>query len=113
MTADRASIECAEHGRQDQTVVCRHIVWSLEDNLPYGFFWADDPGNPRPHAWCTACDLRLKSTGGVWTSELFDVAGPRVLCGACYDQARALSIPQSGEGGEGPIRRFLRRLWER
>lgn len=40
---------CGEHGEQQATFVCQHIVMTIRDHVPRGFFWATgDPDNPRP-----------------------------------------------------------------
>ncbi len=83
-------IECDEHGSQETTFVCQHLVQSLRDGRPVGFFVSRDADRPRPDAWCAACEEKVQSTGGEWTDESEAFAGVTLLCGACYDQARAL-----------------------
>ncbi len=83
-------IECREHGTQPVTFVCQHIVESLRTNRAVGFFWAQDPDNPRPDAWCEACEAKVHAAGGEWTDESEAFAGVTLLCGACYDRAEAL-----------------------
>jgi hypothetical protein len=41
----------------------------------------------RPDAWCSACDK--SSSGGQWTEATERAAGVKLLCGACYDAAKA------------------------
>lgn len=84
-------VECGEHGSQDATFVCQHIVESVRDGEPRGFWRARDPGNPRPDAWCSACEEKVQATNGEWTDESEAFAGVKLLCGACYDTARALN----------------------
>src|SRR5688572_29619949 len=84
-------VKCSEHGVQQATFVCQHIVASLPAGESAGFFWAQDPDNPRPDAWCRACEERVRATGGEWTEECESLAAVKLLCGACYDRARALS----------------------
>lgn len=55
---------------------------------PAGFWTSNDPTNPRPHAWCTACETKVQSTGGDWTDESEAFAGISLLCGTCYDEVR-------------------------
>ena len=83
-------VECAQHGTQQATFVCRHIVEGLRTNQPVGFFWATDPANPRPDAWCEACEAKVQSTNREWTDESEAFARVTLLCGACYDRAKAL-----------------------
>ncbi len=57
------TIECHEHGPRQQAFVCQHLLQGEEQ----GFFWGTDPENPRnpcPDAWCTACDEALQAGGG-------------------------------------------------
>jgi hypothetical protein len=84
-------VECREHGPQQATFVCRHLVASLRDRRPVGFRTAEDAGNPRPDAWCDACEAKVWTTGGEWTDESEGFAGVSLLCGACYDAARRLN----------------------
>jgi hypothetical protein len=54
-----------------------------------GFFWTTaDPENPRPDAWCSACNDQVQVTGGEWVGEALKHLEPKVLCGACYDVAK-------------------------
>jgi hypothetical protein len=84
-------VECDRHGPQPATFVCCHIVQTLQDGMPRGFHPGDDPGNPRPDAWCTACEEKVAATGGEWTDESETFAQVTLLCGACYDRARAMN----------------------
>jgi len=34
------SVNCDEHDTQPETFVCQHVVQSLRDRIPRGFFWA-------------------------------------------------------------------------
>jgi hypothetical protein len=91
-TTKLQSVECGQHGHQDETFVCQHIVQGLRDQVPYGFWWASDPGNPRPGAWCTACNEVVAATGGEWTEDAERFAGVQLLCGRCYDLAKAMNL---------------------
>ncbi|MHC4234794.1 MAG: hypothetical protein ACYSUQ_06735 [Planctomycetota bacterium] len=90
MNTRTGTVECAEHGTKQATFVCQHIFQGLRDGRMVDFFWAEDPDNPRPDAWCAACEERVQSTGGEWTDESEAFAGVTLLCGACYDRAKAL-----------------------
>lgn len=85
-------VECAEHGRQPATFVCQHIVMGLREKQPYGFFWAYDPGNPRPDAWCTACNEMVSRSNGEWTDDATEFAGVKMICGECYDRAKKMNL---------------------
>jgi len=100
MTSTR-KVDCSAHGAQDETFVCQHIVQGLRDGIAYGFWWADDPENPRPDAWCTACNEIVAASGGEWTSEGEKFAGVKLLCGACYDRARAMNLRGAGDEATG------------
>jgi hypothetical protein len=90
-------IECAQHGLQDETFVCQHVVQGLRDGKPYGFWWASDSDSPRPDAWCTACDELVAQNDGEWTGDAAASANIKLLCGACYDRARAMNVPGQGD----------------
>jgi len=85
----KETILCNVHGPQQPTLVCQHIVSGLVAKERVGFWWTrEDPDNPRPDAWCTACKERLNLNGGEWTGEVLELAKPQNLCGVCYDLAR-------------------------
>ncbi|GDY26276.1 hypothetical protein AHAT_21660 [Agarivorans sp. Toyoura001] len=87
-------VECSIHGLQQETFVCQHIVQTVKDGVPRGFWWANDPDNQRPNAWCSACEMKVQETGGEWTEESESFAGVSLLCGACYDLAIERSFSQ-------------------
>jgi hypothetical protein len=78
-------LTCDEHGESAATFVCQHLV----QGQGLGFTSAHDPGEPRPHAWCSECDRILVEEGLVWTGRAEAQAGVTVICAACYDQAKA------------------------
>lgn len=82
------NVECPEHGCQQATYVCQHIVQGLAERRTNGFWASDNPDNPRSDAWCTACNELLNEKGGDWNDETEAYAGVKLLCGACYDRAR-------------------------
>jgi hypothetical protein len=86
------TVDCEQHGQQPETFVCQHVVQSLYTNKRVGFRWADDPENPRPDAWCTACNELLSEAGGEWNDRTESFAGVKLLCGACYDRAREINL---------------------
>ena len=85
------TVECAAHGTQPATFVCRHIVETLRTGQPRGFFQAEAAGNPRPDAWCRDCEARVQATEGEWTDDSEAFAGVTMICGACYDRARQIN----------------------
>lgn len=85
-------VRCATHGDQPQTLVCQHIVQGLVDRRRVGFFWSvADPDNPRGDAWCSDCNNRVKQTGE-WVGPALEHLQPKVLCGECYDFAKAFNL---------------------
>ena len=85
-------VDCHEHGPQPATFVCQHVVTGLEESRPSGFWWADNPANDRPDAWCTSCNDMVARDDGEWNERSEAVAGVRLLCGMCYDRARAMNL---------------------
>jgi len=89
MTAPTETMRCDAHGEQQRTRVCQHIVTGLTQKRRVGFWWTQyDPGNPRPDAWCTECEARVRGTGGDWIGDAATHLQPQVLCGECYDLAK-------------------------
>jgi hypothetical protein len=83
------SIRCETHGLQQETWVCQHIAQGLFDRQRVGFFWSvENPDNPKPDAWCSACNERVKSTNGEWVDEALEHLEPKCFCGACYEVAK-------------------------
>lgn len=93
MTSQIRSVQCPEHGTQQETFVCQHVVQGLREKSAYGFWLADDPENPRPDAWCTSCNDALHKAGGEWNEETEALAYVKLLCGACYDKAKSMNGP--------------------
>ena len=88
MSKTTTNVDCPEHGLQQETFVCQHIVQGLSDGRRVGFFHARDPENPRPDAWCAECNERVRAQGGEWTGDAEAQLGAKLLCGACYDRAK-------------------------
>ena len=87
-----ATITCDQHGQQQETFVCQHIAASLVTHEPVGFFWPADAEEHRPDAWCSACNERVRDSGGEWSGEAAEHLGAKILCGACYDHAKYLNF---------------------
>ena len=83
-------INCATHGRSKRTVVCTHIVQSLADGKPRGFFYTDEEGE-EPQAWCADCEERFVAAGHVWTPENLAYLDPQVLCFHCFRAGKELN----------------------
>ena len=86
------TVTCYVHGPQAETFVCQHVVQTLRDGVRRGFFWAYDSDQHRPDAWCSECNSRVAATGGEWTEEVVALAKVSLLCGACYDAAKAINL---------------------
>ena len=85
-------VECCEHGKQQATYVCQHIVQSLRDGKPRGFWSSEEsPENSRPDCWCSACE-DIVNRVGEWNDESEAFAGVKLLCGACYDKAKQMNL---------------------
>ena len=78
-------VQCGEHGESRASFVCGHLV----HGAGLGFYTADDPGNPRPDAWCGTCERLRLAHGGEWPEDLEATLGVTLQCGGCYDRARA------------------------
>jgi hypothetical protein len=85
-------VECQQHGQQETTFVCQHIVEGLRQKRSVGFFWSREDDSPYPDAWCSECEERLSKTGGEWIGEAADKLGAKILCAKCYELAKALTF---------------------
>lgn len=91
MIDEERYVECCEHGKQPATFVCQHIVQSLRDGKSRGFWSSEEsPDNPRPDSWCSECE-EVVNRVGEWNDESEAFAGVKLLCGACYDRAKAMN----------------------
>lgn len=91
MSNEQHYVECSEHGQQQATYVCQHIVQSLRDGKPRGFWSSEEsPDNPRPDSWCSTCEDVVNRIGE-WNEESESFAGISLLCGACYDRAKDMN----------------------
>lgn len=80
LASEQSEFRCRGHGASFPTYVCTHL-WSETDQ---GFHTADnDPGNPRPDAWCDRCEAMAAREG--WTDSVVDFADIVPACGTCYD----------------------------
>jgi len=86
------TFECSEHGPQQATSVCCHLVESLSTRKQVGFYFASEQ---RGDAWCAACEeVRIGEGGksGDWNDRSEAFANVQMLCGLCYDKVRALNV---------------------
>ncbi|MGF1544729.1 MAG: hypothetical protein ACFB00_09550 [Parvularculaceae bacterium] len=79
-----AILTCGAHGRQPATLVCRHIVETVADGEPRGFFWNVVDGSYE--AICAACNALSQD-------EFADSAEDNVreLCFGCFRDAAAIN----------------------
>ena len=85
------TIECSVHGAQEEAFVCQHIAESLRTGKPVGFHSSSESTSRHPDAWCSACEVVRTENDGEWTDQLvLEVLNVQLICGACYDQARAI-----------------------
>ena len=64
MSTETYYVDCLEHGQQEETFVCQHIVQSLEDGQAKGFHWSSESNESRPDAWCHECDDKVRVADG-------------------------------------------------
>ena len=84
-------VRCATHGETDATYVCCHIVNSLDTGKAVGFYSpANSEGVERPDAWCWECNEVCRAEGGEWTEKALEFVQVSVICGGCYDRAKAI-----------------------
>ncbi|HEY8602345.1 MAG TPA: hypothetical protein VIL85_28245 [Thermomicrobiales bacterium] len=102
MSDQRVTLPCPPHGDHLATLLCQH----LPRDVHLGFFAATGDGDPRPDAWCAACDAVLRQEGG-WTAYAEQYAGEAVVCAACYDaiKRRNRRSPLASERGEAALNR--------
>jgi hypothetical protein len=60
-----------------------------------GFFWSRGDDSEHPDAWCQACEKRVRKTNGEWVGEALESLKVKMLCGECYEVAKAFHM-----GGE-------------
>jgi hypothetical protein len=80
--------DCPRHGRQGIGLVCTHIAHAMDTGANVGFFWGDDVDTARPDAWCSECERSLVALQGGSSEGWFVAAEFKVLCAACWDEAK-------------------------
>ena len=63
------TISCTFHGDGRAAYVCAHILLSLQDRSPRGFWWSRNE-DACINAWCTDCKHMVDKHGGTWTPEI-------------------------------------------
>ena len=85
-----ANVVCNAHGVQPEAFVCQHIASTLQTTAAVGFWWSAEDQSELPDAWCNDCNARLSMAGGDWTDAATAAADIKLLCGRCYDAAKAV-----------------------
>jgi hypothetical protein len=75
-------VSCPRHGQSHATYVCGHVV----RNAGLGFVQSDQVVDPRPDAWCDACE-RVRQREHGWNDVSEAYAGIKIVCASCYDLA--------------------------
>jgi len=73
-------LKCGTHGRQRETVVCTHIIETVGDSEPRGFWWSFEDGTFE--AICTRCNDLDEAAFAKQAAE-----NARTLCYGCFRQA--------------------------
>ena len=87
---DQGQIQCDAHGPQPISFACTHIAHGLLDGTSPGFVIApEEPAEAYPLAWCAQCERLIGEAG--WRRWLDELADFKMLCAACYLEARDLA----------------------
>ena len=92
MEPDETLVDCGIHGRQRMAIACTHIAHGLLDGTTPGFVIAPEADEPLPNAWCDQCEVMVDSLGGDWGGEANGRADFKILCAACYGEAKGIAI---------------------
>ncbi len=78
-----ATISCETHGTQDETLVCVHIVDTLQDGEPRGFHWNLSEG-----AYQAICSMCNELTPDQFQAAEKEIV--REVCFGCFQEAAAI-----------------------
>jgi hypothetical protein len=81
---------CPSHGQQGVGLDCTHIAHAIDRLELVGFHWGDDVDLARPDAWCSKCEEALVALNGASSEQWFIDADFKILCAACWDEAKAV-----------------------
>ena len=95
------SVDCLIHGMQPKAFVCRHILQSLDSQRAVGFHWSAENAGEHPDAWCSDCDEACVAAGGDWTDAVLEQVGVTLVCGSCYQAAKAIWLKARAADGLG------------
>lgn len=82
--AKQSQVNCSVHGRQDLAYVCRHIVATLDDETPSGFFWNFVDG--AFEAVCESCNAMTEAEAMAQGPGLISA-----VCFGCFRDAAAIN----------------------
>lgn len=87
---------CPRHGSQGIGLVCIHVARAIDSRASVGFFWGDDTDLARPDAWCADCEQALIALNGASSADWFKAADFKILCAACWDEAKKILYDSPG-----------------
>lgn len=96
MSDNSLKVDCPIHGKSFATFVCQHLV----NGKGRGFFFADDPSDSHPDAWCADCE-QIRDEEGGWTDRAEDFAKVTVLCAGCYEVVKSRNQDGNRQPPEG------------
>ena len=98
----RNSVRCSTHGLQPKAFVCCHIRQSLDTHQAVGFHWSSSDDGEYPDAWCADCEDAVVAAGGEWTETVLQQVKVTLICGSCYQAAKAIWLKARAADGLGP-----------
>lgn len=78
---------CPQHGPQGMGFACIHVARAIDSGEQVGFFSREASEMDRPWAWCRSCEAHFVATNEDW-KEIAAVADFKLLCSACWDEAK-------------------------
>lgn len=101
-------VECAEHGRVNGGLVCRHLIRGRDRGFHY--FAEREPDCVEcPDAWCDECHAVLDGEDD-WTEEFAARANFKIVCVYCYGKIRAKNWVQDEKAWSALIASSFRYL---
>jgi hypothetical protein len=96
-------IVCESHGSSPATYVCQHLVI---DPVQRWHCALPSIENPRPDAWCDACET-VFLRDGEWNDKNEGEVEISILCGHCYDRKLGDSVGRLEGDALGAWRAFV------
>lgn len=88
MSDDNRRVHCERHGLRRPAFVCRHLVSGAGLGFVEPCGEQDPDASDEQAAWCDRCEATRLASGG-WTPASEAAAGISLICGDCFDAARA------------------------